>query len=522
MNAPAPDGPPPGRRRWLLARWPLGPRATLALVGAIVVLLILAQVLFPVPGIWPYPCDAGLRARGDSCVGVAESGDFGDPGLAAVMGKIAEENSAVTGSSYGIGYLVPLEPPGAQTSLSAGLRHELEGAALAQVRANRTAELGGGPKVRLLVGNAGPGSEYWPEVVERFQELSEEESGLRVAAGLGISLTTTKQAIAALTAPGPGRTPIAAIGSRLTADSLALAPSPARPRVEGFFRVSPTNTDEAAAAVDHIRDSGYQRPLLLADRTTTDAYVATLGAAFRSAFGATSEATFSGSQDGLPNAFDGIVRNLCGAPSPDVVYFAGRGDALVQFIEVLASRTCMETPVPIVTGDDISGLRERAASTGAVGLQGALRNGVSVVYTGLAHPDQWREPGADTMYSGSARSHFERYCGEGLCFSPEFPQDDLQDGAAIMGHDAVVLAVTGIRRSAAGLDGMPQPVTPSAVIQLLYQVQGSNEILGASGDLSMTSCGDAAGKRFPLLSMNAGGRAELVRSVLSGPPLPCQ
>lgn len=522
MTLPASDGSPSARRRWRPPRWPLGPRTTLVLAGAVIVLLVLAQILFPVPGLWPYPCDSGLRARGASCIGVAESGNFGDPGLTAVMSKISAENSAVTGPSYGIGYLVPLEPPDAQTSLSAELRHELEGAALAQVRANRTAELGGRPKVRLLVGNAGPRNEYWPEVVERFQELSEGESGLRAVAGFGNSLNTTKQAIAALTAQGPGRTPIAAIGARLTADSMALEPPPARPRVEGFFRVAPTNTDEAIAAVEHIRSSGYRRPLLLSDRYTQDDYVTTLGAAFRSAFGATSEATFNGSQDGLPNAFDGIVRNLCVAPSPDVVYFAGRGDALVQFVEVLASRTCPKTPVPIVTGDDIAGLRERAASPAGVVLRDALRKNVSIVYTGLAHPDQWREEGADATYSGSARSHFERFCGEGLCFSPEFSQDDLQDGAAIMGHDAVVLAVTGIRRSAVGLDGALLPVTPSAVIQLLYQVQGNNGILGASGSLSMTDCGDAARKRFPLLSVSADGRAQLVHSVVSGPPLPCQ
>lgn len=519
MTTPTPDGPTPARRRWWPPRWPFGPRATLALAGAVVVVLVVAQILFPVPGIWPYPCDSGLRARGDSCVGVAGSGDFGDPGLVAVMGKIAAENSAVTGRSYGIGYLVPLEPPGAQTSLSAELRHELEGAALAQVRANRTAELGGEPKVRLLVGNAGPGNEYWPEVVGRFQELSQEESGLRAVAGLGNSLTTTKQTIAALTAPEPGRTPIATIGARLTADSLALAPSPPRPRVEGFFRVSPTNADEAAAAVDYIRSSRYQRPLLLSDRSTSDAYVTTLADAFRSAFGSTREATFNGSQDGLPNAFQGIVLNLCVA-APDVVYFAGRGDALVQFVEVLASRPCPGTPVPIVTGDDIAGLRERAATPGAVGLAGALRSNVSVVYTGLAHPDQWREPGADITYSGPALSHFKQFC-EGLCFSPKFSQDDLQDGAAIMGHDAVVLAITGIRRAAFGLDGAPRPVTPSAVIQLIYQIQGTNGVIGASGALSMTDCGDVAGKRFPLLSTGADGRAKLIRSVLSGPPVPC-
>lgn len=489
-------------------------------------LLVVVLVVWLLPVFWwspYYPCDGGLRHEQAECIGVTDSSDFADPLLADVMSKIANENREVTGAYYGVGYLVPLEPADARTALAAELRHELQGAYLAQVRANDTSEIeGGGLRVKLFVGNAGVDNRYWPEVVDRFRAMASGDERLRAVVGLGTSLDTTRQAIAALTGPPPpgeedAEEAVAAIGARLTADSLSLDQSSRR--VDGFFRAAPTNTDEARAAAQYIRSKGFVRPILIRDTSGGDLYAATLGTAFRASYGPTPEATFDSSKDGLGSAFGGIVRNMCSGTPPDTVYFAGRGEALAQFIDVLADQGCEGAKVNVFTGDDISGIRD-LAQEGDVGVRAALSGDVTVTYTGLAHPTMWTAGDIRSSYSLAALTYFESDCPS--CYQTAFGGDSLDDGAALMSHDAVLLAVTAIRRAGElNTSGDAAEVSPGAVIQLLYQIRGVDSARGVSGRLSLSSCGDAEGKLFPLLSLGADGRSSLVAAVSSQQALPC-
>jgi hypothetical protein len=482
------------------------------------VLVVAALVVWLAPSArWSpfYPCDAGLRSVGEACIGVSDSSDFGDPLLAPVMAAIAAENADVDGPFYTVGYLLPLAPEAERTAESAELRHELEGAHVAQLRANHTAEVeGGGPKVKLVVGNAGVGNAHWQEVVRRFQEMAAGDERLRAVAGMGYSLRTTQEAIAELTHPADGDS-IAVIGARLTADSLSV--DPATRLVDGFFRVAPTNTDEARAAAEHIRGRGYARPLLLRDTNADDPYAATLASAFRGTYGETPEATFDSSKDGLNAAFSDIGRNLC-VERPDVVYFAGRGEPLAQFVDVLANRPCQDAPLDIVTGDDTSGIRELALAAD-VGVRTALSGNVSLTYTGLAHPAMWDVAEHRDRYNAGALAYFRPGCD--ACLPTLFPEESLDDGAAIMGHDTMLLALTAIRRAGQTTDAEAQEVSPGAVIQMLYQVRGVNSVVGAGGELALSACGDAVGKLFPLLSLEPDGSARLVAPAAAGEPLAC-
>jgi hypothetical protein len=494
---------------------PPGPRFVAGVAGVLVV-AALAVWLAPTFRWSPYyPCDAGLRVEGPSCIGVSDRSDFGDPLLTAVMSRIAAENDAVSGPYYTVGYLLPLQVDSERTAESTELRRELEGAHVAQLRANRTAEIeGGGPKIKLVVGNAGDQNAHWSEIVDRFREMAAGGERLRAVAGMGYSVDATLRAIAELTRSDDGES-IAVIGSRLSADDLSLNSS--NRLVDGFFRVAPTNTDEARAAADHVRRRGYSRPLLLRDTNARDPYASTLGIAFRSAYGQTTEATFDSGKDGLNAAFSEIARNLC-VDRPDVVYFAGRGEPLAQFVDVLANRQCQDTPVDIVTGDDISGIREQALA-GDVGVRTALSSNVTLIYTGLAHPAMWDAEELRNRYNAGALAYFRPGCD--ACFPTLFPAEPIDDGAAIMGHDAMLLAVTAIRRAGQTTDAEAHNVSAGAVIQMLYQVRGVNSVVGASGELSMSACGDSVGKLFPLLSLTADGTAQLVAPAAAGEPLPC-
>jgi ABC-type branched-subunit amino acid transport system substrate-binding protein len=202
---------------------------------------------------------------------------------------------------------------------------------------------------------------------------------------------------------------------------------------------------------------------------------------------------------------------------PDVVYFAGRGEPLAQFVDVLANRQCQDMAVDVVTGDDISGIQEQARA-GDVGVRTALSGNLTLTYTGLAHPAMWDAPELRSRYSAGALAYFRQNCE--ACFSVLFPDDPI-DGAAIMGHDAMLVAVSAIRQAGQTTDAEAQDVSPSAVIQMLSQIRGVNSVAGASGDLSMSPCGDPENKLFPILSLSADGTAELVASTVAGAPLAC-
>ena len=496
-----------------------GPRAVAVTLTGLILVGITAWyilILLRDPPPPPPRCDPGLQEEGPECVGVSDVSDFGDPLLADVMTKIAAANSKVTGAHYSIGYLVPLEPPEARTSFSAELRHELQGVYLAQVRTNESAEIeGGGFPVQVFVGNAGVENEHWSAVVPKFQEMTDGPDRLRAVAGLGNSLESTQEAIEALTGPSPGTPPIAVVGSRATADTLSRDPSDRF--VDGFFRVTPTNTDEAVAASSYMRKNGSVQPLLIRDTKTDDVYSRTLGEAFRTAFLPMREKTYDSSKDAVRGAFGSITRDICDNP-PDSIYFAGRGEALADLVDVLSNRSCQDSPITIFTGDDIAGVRDRAQN-GDVGVRAALATNVKVFYTGLAHPGMWGTNESRSSYSAAALAYFE---DTDCCFARLFPNDRLDDGAAIMGHDALVLAVTGIRRAGElNSSGGAAEVSTSAVIQLLYQVQGVDAIRAASGEISMSACGDAEGKLFPLLSLAADGSSSLVDQIRAGAPLAC-
>src|SRR5438874_5300198 len=95
--------------------------------------------------------------------------------------------------------------------------------------------------------------------------------------GFGQSRSTTLRAIERLTGR-QGQVPVIAV--RLTADSLS-------PRgdsgVKGLVRVSPTNRDEAGAAVAYLRGKRY-RAFLIKDDNETDLYAKTLGDEFAKTF----------------------------------------------------------------------------------------------------------------------------------------------------------------------------------------------------------------------------------------------
>jgi ABC-type branched-subunit amino acid transport system substrate-binding protein len=275
------------------------------------------------------------------------------------------------------------------------------------------------------------------------------------------------------------------------------------------------NTDEVRAAVSYLRPD-VRSALLVQDENPADLYATTLGQAFRARFPDSKHTLIDppevfDSSVPVDNAFALMMPDIC-QQHPDVVFFGGRGPELEAFIEALADRQCQSLQINIMTGDDgvevQSGLRRQRLQDSHA-LENGLRANVTLKYTALAHPDSWES--APQAFSPATTFYFQRSCAD--CFRTIFPGDSLDDGQAIMGHDAVIVAVTAIRYTT-------EPTRPASVIQALNRLHGQRAVNGASGLVSLDEHGNPANKPIPVLQLRPDGVITFVTltSPIGSPP----
>ncbi|MEU6083961.1 ABC transporter substrate-binding protein [Streptomyces sp. NPDC047108] len=514
--------PPTGswvRNRPLWARWPWNA------VSAVALLALLAGASFWLLRPEDTSCATGVERVGTpaSCVGITDGSYLFSDGtqgtgknLAQVTRLIREENERVAresakpgGPSYvGIVYLMPMIPRPGDTNTPDSVRHELQGAYTAQYEANHKDKYGDTPKVKLLLANSGISEEQRTAAVRQIGERVERDHIVAVA-GLGTSTDATVAMIRKITADQEdGGLELAATGSVLTADTLS--------KVKGLVRVAPTNADEAAAAAALLKRKPYagKRVLVIQDSRPDDQYTATLGAAFLRTFpkdrlaGKVEE--YDSSREGVATAFKTRMSQLC-AEKPDIVYFAGRGIDLPRFLAPLKDRPCSDRELMVLSGDDVS---QSAQAEGFDQIKETLRSGnVRLLYTGLAHPGAWEKKAA--VYPGWGVGSF----GDGGRYRSAFPEETLDDGQAIMGHDAVITAVSGVRLAARASESNGR-VTGSQTIQIWKSLHGVESVKGASGLISLSNDGSPERKAVPVIEIEPNGRVRTLDvSASSGTPL---
>ncbi|MFE2038933.1 ABC transporter substrate-binding protein [Streptomyces scopuliridis] len=442
-------------------------------------------------------CDDGVVKRGENeeCVGVTDGSFHFADHLATVVKKIKEENDEVSKEAekepyVSVAYLTSFTLTNDDSNSEDSVRHELEGAYLAQYRHNR-GDLASSPKIRLLIANTGSSSAHWRYTVNELIERKDSADKLVAVTGLGPSTVPNLEALTELSKSG-----LATVASTMTATNIQ--------GISGFVRVSPTNVDEAYAAAAYLkRSTDLRTAVVVQDAATTNLYAATLGTAFTEAFPdkktghrlVAERMTFDSSVPGgaWKNELRYFPAQLCDT-RPQVIYFAGRGRHLTNFLDSLANRSCTDHTFTVLAGDDTSNLdREQIAH--------AVENDVTVLFTGLAHRDMWRaDPGRVSERSA-------RYFQQGGQLDKWFPNDDRYDGQDLMAHDAVLTAAEGIRMAAIG---GPDSVTGITVRRMFHQMNGPQQVAGASGFISFQNNGNPRNKAVPILSLNAQGRAELV------------
>jgi ABC-type branched-subunit amino acid transport system substrate-binding protein len=426
------------------------------------------------------------------CIGVTNGSAIFESYLAAAEEKILGENAWVTAGGkpfVSIAYLLPMTVTAADTESQDAVRHQLEGAYAAQYEANHSTRDGKGPLIRLLLANDGSQAAYWSPVVQELAGRLGAPDHLVAVAGLGPSVQNTLDATDQLNADG-----IPMVGSVITGSILESIPD--------LVRVSPSNSDEVAAALSYLRSVGKTSSILIQDTNPFDDYATTLGSAFMTSYLKAGLAllnveSYDSRQSINLRTYNEAIVDIC-SKIPDFIYFAGRGKDLAGFIEQLAG-SCGGT---ILTGDDASQLRVDST------LEDHMSNShITVMFTALANPGEWKDL---TAVDPRAVASFKRYFGE---FFPE-DQRELGDGEAVMAHDAVLAAVTAIRLAAGPAD---REVSPSEVVSALHQV---GEVAGVGGWISIGPDGDPTDKAIPILQLNPDGTVTFVRlSSPTGTPL---
>ncbi len=475
---------------------PLPPwrRPKLYLIVGIVVVLVAGGFVAWRGLLQARQCAEGVaRMDNGECVGVTDGSFEFDPGLAGVQRLIHAENEAVrtSGKQYvSVALMVAMTLSEHDSTPIEWVRHHLQGAYLAQYRANHDAATGDQPQVRLLLANPGTVLAQWAPVVEELDRRKAAPDNLVAVTGFGLSLASAKAAMVRLSELN-----IPVFASTPTSDDLR--------DIKGLLRMAPANSDQARAAANYVKATA-TTALLIQDNAPAELYPKTLADSFTATFigdgrrFAAQGEYFDSRLEGVGTTFLKMIPNIC-TSRPDVVYFAGRGKHLLMLVAQLTNRNCKDLPIRILTGDDLSTVvlpKDDAKR--------AREAGVELLFTVNAHPDAWEK--APQAFDSAATSYLrDRICT--ICFPAVFPDDSLEDGSAILSYDAVVTAVRAIR-NAVGNPG--ERVTHEKTLQQAGLLHDQNAVAGASGRLSFDPHGSPIGKVVPIMRLTADGTAEFV------------
>lgn len=480
------------------------------IASALLVVVLLLGIGYLVLRYSAPTCGRGMTVTGKQsaeCVGVTD-GDASLPadlGLQAVLRKIKEQNDDVLrrGEPFvSIGYVVPL-PIDATSGLLTALRHELEGAYLAQWRANHHDEgLGDTPLIRLLVVNVGDQARYQDTVIpEVIRRVADPADHLVAVAGLGQSLESTKQAIRSLSEAG-----IPMIASRLTADDLGTTPGQARPGTVPDLphqQHGDRPRGPGAQTRDDTAGRGHQpgrRLHRLAGRAVPQGLRhPSDGHAARTR--ALRLLTARGGQH--LRADD--AQHLHRTAHCDLLRRAGREPLRLP---------CCARRATLPPTEDRPVQRRRRGRLGR----------------GLAPATRRRGPGRDRhqparehhlpLHRARPSRRVVRHPAVPACryqdppaglrhlLQPDLPQEGLDDGAAIVSYDAVLVAISAIRSGVGqhgSAPGGPDALTPGSVLQQMFRIDRAQPVNGTSGPIAFDDHGKPVGKLIPILQLNPDG-----------------
>lgn len=445
---------------------------------------------------------SGSTRLGGECVGLSDgSFAFDNPGLAAVGQLVKTENdrvAALPGSHYvRVALLSPLGPDDTGPMTTDNIVHAVEGAYLAQIRANhsqyyRTVAFDDDPypPVQLILANEGNHEAHAPTVLHDIEGQVTGDHPIVGVVGLGVSWPETQDAVKELSGH---RIPM--VSATLSADGFTYE------AYRGLVNVSPSNKDYVNAVAGYfVHQAGAKKAILMYD-TNADLYTGTLRTDFETAFatelGDSRAQPFTGSgRSGKTALFGSPVQNIC-TEQPDLVLFAGRPVDLKAFVEYLAGRTCSNLPhIVVVAG--ATGLSSNSLSPEA------RAKGVSMVFATSEDTEDWA-----TNPAAAPAGYATFLAGFHDTFGRETPAS-LTDGYVVMHYDAMLSMVDAARMSVPPDKLATSTLDTSQVFDVMVGLTDAHHVVGATGTLQISDAngGRAVDKLVPVMraGLDTGGK----------------
>ncbi|MFI1680937.1 amino acid ABC transporter substrate-binding protein [Streptomyces sp. NPDC020607] len=502
-----------------LANWL---RRILTLLGLVAV-GVLAYGFMPEIG-EPDSCATGVEKHGDECIGVNGTGyAFGTPEIDKVARAIAKENEEFVGDKphVTVALMLPLQPDIDAERIQ--LRSEIQGAYLAQYRANRDENT---PLLRLVLANPGDSYAQQERVVDQLAEMAaDKEDNLRAVTGFNLSLDATKKAIARLTK----ELHIPVLASRVSADELANPERGDEAPYPGLARIIPTNRQQADALASfhgRLRD---EQTVLVRDMRPHDIYNNSLAEAF------------GRDEDGPPgpkvqpfespsitdpgdtgNDFTLIAQNICQS-SANYVYFAGRPVHLRLFALKLADVQCRGKKYTIVSGSGAATLNRYMKDGDWDRLRGGGKEPlVTVQYAAPGHPDAWKhelrgKKGAEDRRAYLTEPQAELNKLDALIdrgSAGDIGPVPLEDSRTMLVYDGTRTIAKAVVLANAQTEGTVPPL--KRVSDMWQRLEAVNRVRGTSGWICLTNAGNAYDK--PVAVVELDPRTEKLRLVGIGWP----
>lgn len=496
-----------GRRRRLRNR----------ITGIGLVLVLIAGAVIVVRNWLDNPsCAQDVASINGECIGVT-AGDFpfnpSDPQFSAAEDRIWQLNQQVVASGrpyVTVALLTSLTWTGISDLSRSKIIHQVQGAAVALDRVNNKAVTGDAPLVELLLANEGTNEDHYPDVVRQLAGMTTVDHPLDAVIGLGVSKGATLTGATELSAAG-----IPLVASNITADGFDSS------RVPGFSRTSTPNSDDVAAIAAYLATQPDPPRTMLVHATprtgdNTDYYTSTLAKDFHDQldrYAVAPAEPFDPTEPG--NSFSVIATNLCThTNTPNTVLYAGREPDLPTFVHDLAQRSCASTPITVVAGTDSCALVSDPDDPQQTSqIRADLTTGkITVLCPAWAAPQNWTASGGTDQPAGF--SAFEAEFIHLFTANQNFGTE-LDDGYAIMTHDALLTAAKAIRLATAAPVTVP---TPSQVLSNQYHMDSANTVPGASGTLTFVEAnnGNPAGKPVFILQIRPSGPPVLLYTYPGG------
>lgn len=475
------------RRPWWKRHWKPLTAGVLVLVLVVTGLRYWDEFLCGMPG-------NGVRFVDGQCVGITDDGHIFHDDFADIQQSIAEENARVADEGEGrtvkiahlgtftFGEVSPMDP--------GRMLRAIEGAHTAQMVANHSPRFGDTtPQIQVELANVGGQQHQWRTVVDELVEMTEDDVPLVAVTGMGVSIESTRDIAESLSAEN-----IPMVSSAVTADGLEHGEIP------GLVRAAPSNTEYVLALRSYLEGLDEEPDATLVyDKNDPDLFVSSLREAYEehlTDFTDGHAQEYEGTTVGDPNSsglYTTMALNVCWAGS-DTLFFAGRAPDLKDFLSSLAIRQCNDQHLRVifaVTG--LSVLQDEE-------VMGFLEDGnMSLVYASATDP-RWDggSPGVDAPehYGGFANAYRE-YVGE--------EEGALDNGYALVNHDAVAVAVSAVRISnQSESDELP---TATQVFSHLMLLNSAHEVHAGGGTLSYSDrmTGESAGRFVPIVEVPLQG-----------------